>query len=85
MSVSLFFNRCFPGIHPSLAEEAPYNPKEAFMDFLDQRRDLLDQQQHGLPVWKRDALELNWLDQVRQGLRRRGARLCKRNNFLVVE
>jgi len=67
--------------HPSLAEEAPYNPKEAFMDFLDQRRDLLDQQQHGLPVWKRDALELNLLDKVRQGLQDGGPAYVKEKIF----
>ena len=67
--------------HPSLAEEAPYNPKEAFMDFLDQRRDLLDQQQHGLPVWKRDALELNLLEKVRQGLQDGGPAYVKDEIF----
>jgi hypothetical protein len=66
--------------HPSLAEEAPYNPKEAFLDFLDQRRDLLDQQ-HGLPVWGRDALELDLLDKVRQGLQDGGPAYVKENIF----
>lgn len=69
--------------HPSLAEEAPYNPREAFVDFLDQRRDLLDQQQHGLPVWKRDALELNWLDIVRQGLQDGGPAYVRQTIFLL--
>lgn len=67
--------------HPPLAEEAPYNPKEAFMDFLDQRRDLLDQQQHELPVWKRDALELNRLDIVRQGLKKGGPAYVRETIF----
>jgi hypothetical protein len=60
--------------NPPLADQAPYKPIEAFQDFLDQHRDQLDQQQHGLPVWERDALELNWLDQVRQGLNDGGAK-----------
>ncbi|KAJ1406739.1 hypothetical protein SESBI_24851 [Sesbania bispinosa] len=59
--------------HPPLVDQAPYNPQEAFDDFLDQHRGRLDQQQHGLPVWERDALELNWLDIVRKGLQDGGA------------
>ena len=64
--------------HPDLAEQAPYNPKEAFMDFLDQRRDQLDQQLPDLYVWERDALELNWLDIVRQGLQDGGPPMSER-------
>ena len=68
--------------HPSLGEEAPYNPREAFVDFLDQRRALLDQQQHGLPVWERDALELHGLDIVRRGLQDGGAAYVRETLFL---
>lgn len=56
--------------HPSLAEEAPYNPKEVFMDFLDLRRDRLDRLE--LPVWERDRLELESLSAVRKTLAEEG-------------
>nr|QCQ81884.1 hypothetical protein [Ammopiptanthus mongolicus] len=55
--------------HPALAEQAPYNPQEALMDFFNERRDQLDQQLPDLDVWERDVLELNWLNIVRQGLK----------------
>lgn len=56
-----------------MAEQAPYDPKEALSDFLTEGRDQLDQQLPDLDVWERDALELNWLDKVRQGLKDGGA------------
>ena len=63
--------------HPPLVDQAPYNPQEAFDDFL-------DQQQHGLPVWERDALELNWLDIVRKGLQDGGPAYVREKNILTI-
>lgn len=68
--------------HPALADQAPYNPQEAFDDFLDQHRGRLDQQLHGLPVWERDALELNCLDIVRQELQYGGDDYVREKIFL---
>lgn len=69
--------------HPDLAEQAPYNPQEAFLDFLDQGRDLLDQQLLGHLVWERDTMELNWLDIVRQGLQDGGPAYVINKIFLL--
>lgn len=57
--------------HPALAENAAYNPKETFIDFLDEKRDELDTHQEWSPA-ERDRRELPFLDRVRQDLRERG-------------
>ena len=56
--------------HPDLAEQAPYNPKEVFVDFLDLRRERLDRLE--LPVWERDRLELESLSDFSQTLEKGG-------------
>lgn len=56
--------------HPTLSDQAPYHPQEAFDDFLDQHRDRLDRL--GLQVWERDRLELHFLGKVGQGLKEGG-------------
>lgn len=57
--------------HPDLAEEAPYNPREAFVDFLDEKRDELDTHIEWSPA-ERDRRELQFLDRVRKDIRERG-------------
>lgn len=57
--------------HPSLAENAAYNPKEAFLDFFDEKRDELDTHIEWSPA-ERDRRELQFLDRVRKDIRERG-------------
>jgi hypothetical protein len=55
--------------NPTLADQAPYNPQEAFHDFLGQATDTLDKNH----MWERDRLELDFLDRVIRGLKKNGA------------
>ena len=58
--------------NPVLGENAPYNPREAFLDFFDEKRDELDAH----PEWstkERDTREIKFLTQVEQDLKKRGA------------
>jgi hypothetical protein len=66
--------RLFEGVlkdHPTLADQAPYTPQEAFNDFLDQRRVQLDRRFHFL-ITNIDGKELESLDKVRQKLKQDG-------------
>ena len=49
--------------HPDLADQAPYNPKEAFDDFLDERRGELDKLAEE-PVVERDEKEIAFLEKL---------------------
>lgn len=57
--------------HPGLAETAGYNPKEALLDFFDERRDELDTHA-GWSTRERDIKEIEFLSQVYEDLKRRG-------------
>lgn len=57
--------------HPALAENACYNPKEALIDFFDEKRDELDTN----PAWstaEKHREELQFLGRVGQDFRERG-------------
>lgn len=56
--------------HPALAANAVYNPEEAFVDFLNEKRDELDLL--GGDVVVRDQRELHFLNEVSQDLRMHG-------------
>ena len=56
--------------HPALATNAAYNPEEAFVDFLNEKRDELDLL--GGDVVVRDQRELHFLNGVSQDLRMHG-------------
>lgn len=58
--------------HPSLAERAPYDPKEVFFDFVSEARNGLDAHQEWSPREK-DFRELEFLSGLQKGLRERGA------------
>lgn len=62
------------GRNPTLADQAPYNPQEAFNDFLGQHADTLDQEN----VWARDKLELDFLDLVIKELKEDGPSYVKK-------
>jgi hypothetical protein len=75
--------RLFQGIleqNPPLSDQAPYNPQEVFKDFLDEHGDQLDRL-HQLDVCQRDALELEFLALVRQGLKRDGPAYIRERIF----
>lgn len=57
--------------HPSLAEKACYNPQEAFIDFFTEKRDELSRLQQ-LPLEQKDKKELDFLNFVKQDLRKGG-------------
>lgn len=57
--------------HPSLAEKAYYNPKEAFIDFFREKRDELDTHLEWSPA-ERDRREIVFLDSISQDLRGQG-------------
>lgn len=57
--------------HPALAENAAYNPQEAFIDFFDERRDELNTHGDWSPKQK-DLKELQFLDLVAHDLREFG-------------
>ena len=56
--------------HPSLAADAPYNPKEVFLDYLTTNRDTLDQQ--GANILVKDQRELHFLKILAQDLETKG-------------
>jgi len=56
--------------HPALEKNAAYNPEEAFVDFLTDKRDQIDLQ--GGDVAVRDQRELHFLNGVSQDLRMHG-------------
>ena len=56
--------------HPALAENAAYNPQEAFFDFLVNKRDCLDQQDG--TILEKDNRELTFLNELYQNLQRYG-------------
>lgn len=57
--------------HPALAENAAYNPQEAFIDFFDERRDELNTHGDWSPK-QTDLQELKFLDLVAHDLRELG-------------
>jgi hypothetical protein len=74
--------RLFQGVlkqNPPLADQAPYNAQEAFKDFLSEHGDQLDRLQ--LDVYQRDTLELEFLAQVKQGLKRDGPAYIRERIF----
>jgi len=58
--------------NPTLAAQAPYNPQEAFNDFLGQHRDRLDRRELEVDVGERDQEEIKFLDLLRQRLKKDG-------------
>ncbi|XP_059646387.1 uncharacterized protein LOC132292862 [Cornus florida] len=75
--------------HPTLAEKASYNSKEAFIDFFDEKRGELDKleldthPQGRSTAAERDRIELQFLDSVREDLIKRGAGSPYMNKILV--
>lgn len=70
--------------HPALAENAAYNPKEAFVDFFDERRNELNT--HGdLSPKQKDLTELKFLDQVAHDLRKCGPNSIYINKSLFFD
>ncbi|KAL8255088.1 hypothetical protein R6Q59_033309 [Mikania micrantha] len=63
--------------NPPLADQAPYNPQEAFQDFLSEHGDQLDRLHWD--VSERDKLELQFLALVKQGLKRDGPSFIREN------
>ncbi|KAI3671372.1 hypothetical protein L2E82_53360 [Cichorium intybus] len=64
--------------NPTLADQAPYNPQEAFNDFLDQHRDRLDHRELEVDVGERDKAEIAFLNIVIKGLKENGASYVRR-------
>lgn len=58
--------------NPELAEKTGYNPLEALIDFLNERRDELDNNLLSVAVAERDRLELQLLEEVREDMRTLG-------------
>ena len=70
--------------HPALAENAAYNPQEAFVDFFDERRNELNT--HGdLSPKQKDLTELKFLDQVAHDLRKCGPNSIYINKSLFFD
>lgn len=57
---------------PTLAEKAAYNPQEAFIDFFNEKRGELDTHLEWSST-ERDRKELQFLDRVRQDIRKHGS------------
>lgn len=64
--------------NPTLADQAPYNPQEAFNDFLDQHRDRLDHRELEVDVGERDKAEIAFFNIVIKGLKENGASYVRR-------
>ena len=56
--------------HPALAENAAYTPNEAFIDFLNEKRNELDQK--GGNILVKDQRELKFFNVLAHDLRRHG-------------
>lgn len=69
MNVIPFFNKCLQIIF-ALAENAAYTPNEAFIDFLNEKRNELDQK--GGNILVKDQRELKFLNVLAHDLRRHG-------------
>ncbi|KAL8265750.1 hypothetical protein R6Q59_003094 [Mikania micrantha] len=66
-------------LNPPFADQAPYNPKEAFQDFLSEQGDQLDRLHSD--VSEQDKLEIQFLALVKQGLKRDGPSFIRENIF----